>query len=51
MTKTRMEMLTNDGDISMSMMNEQEPMSKDEKTSYMREWYIQIIQYSITCTK
>ena len=26
-----MEMLTNDGDISMSMMNEQESMSKDDK--------------------
>ena len=26
-----MEMLTNDGDISTSMMNEQESMSKDDK--------------------
>ena len=26
-----MEMLTNDGDISVSMMNEQESMSKDDK--------------------
>ena len=26
-----MEMLTNDGNISMSMMNEQESMSKDDK--------------------
>ena len=26
-----MEMLTNDGDISMSMMNEEESMSEDEK--------------------
>ena len=26
-----MEMLTNDGDMSMSMMNEQESMSKDDK--------------------
>ena len=26
-----MEMLTNNGDISMSMMNEQEPMSEEDK--------------------
>ena len=26
-----MEMLTNDSDISMSMMNEQEPMSEEDK--------------------
>ena len=26
-----MEMLTNDGDVSTSMMNEQEPMSKEDK--------------------
>ena len=26
-----MEMLTNDGDISMNMMNEEESMSEDEK--------------------
>ena len=38
-----MEMLTNDGDISMSMMNEQESMSEDEKSSYMPEQYTQTI--------
>ena len=36
-----MEMLTNDGDISTGMMNEQESMSEDEKSSYMPELYIQ----------
>ena len=46
-----MEMLMSNGDISMSMMNEQESMSEDDKNSYMPEWYIQTIQYSITCTK
>ena len=36
-----MEMLTNDGDISSSMMNEEELMSEDEKSSYMPEQYTQ----------
>ena len=38
-----MEMLTNNGNISTSMMNEQESMSEDEKSSYMPEQYTQII--------
>ena len=46
-----MEMLTNDGDISMSMMNEEESMSKDEKSSYMLERYTQTTRYNTTCTK
>ena len=46
-----MEMLTNDSDISMSMMNEEESMSEDEKSSYMPEWYTQTTQYNTTCTK
>ena len=46
-----MEMLTNDGDISTSMMNEEESMSEDEKSSYMPERYTQIIRYSTTSTK
>ena len=46
-----MEVLMNDGDISTSMMNEQDSMSKDIKSSYMPERYIQTIQYTITCTK
>ena len=46
-----MEMLMNDGDISMSMMNEQESMSEDGKSSYMPERYTQLIRYSITCIK
>ena len=36
-----MEMLMNDGDISMSMIIEEESMSEDEKRSYMPEWYTQ----------
>ena len=36
-----MEMLTNNGNISMSMMNEEESMSEDEKSSYTPEWYTQ----------
>ena len=46
-----MEMLMNGGHISTSMMNEQESMSEDDKSSYMPEQYTQTIQYSITCTK
>ena len=46
-----MEMLTNDGNISMSMMNEEETMSEDEKSSYMPEQYTQTTQYNTTCTK
>ena len=46
-----MEMLTNDGDISMSMMNEEESMSEDEKRSYMPERYTQTTRYNTTCTK
>ena len=36
-----MEMLTNNSDILMSMMNEEETMSEDEKSSYMPDWYTQ----------
>ena len=46
-----MEMLTNDGDISMSMMNEEELMSKDEKSSYLPEQYTQTTRYITTCIK
>ena len=46
-----MEMLMNDGDISTSMMNEQELMSEDEKSSYMPELYTQTTRYSTTCIK
>ena len=46
-----MEMLTNDGNISMSMMNEEETMSEDEKSSYMPEQYTQTTRYNTTCTK
>ena len=46
-----MEMLMNDGDFSTSMMNEQELMSEDEKSSYMPELYTQTTRYSTTCIK
>ena len=46
-----MEMLMNDGDISTSMMNEEELMSKDEKSSCMPEQYTQTTQYNTKCTK
>ena len=46
-----MEMLMNDGDISTSMMNEEEMMSKDEKSSYMPERYTQTTRYNTTWTK
>ena len=37
------EMLTNDHDISMNMMNAQESMSEDKKSSYMPERYTKTI--------
>ena len=46
-----MEMLTNNGDISTSMMNEEESMSEDEKSSDMPEQYTQTTRYNTTCTK
>ena len=46
-----MEMLMNNDNISTSMMNEQESMSENERSSNMPEWYTQIIRYSTTCTK
>ena len=46
-----MEMLTNDSNISTSMMNEQESMSEDEKSAYIPELYIQTTRYSTTCIK
>ena len=57
-----MEMLMNDGDISMSMMNEEESMSEDEKKflnakaihsnhSIQYERYTQTTRYNTTCTK
>ena len=46
-----MEMLMNNGDISMNMMNEEELMSEDEKSSYMPEWSTQTTQYNIICIK
>ena len=36
-----MEMLMNNGNISTSMRNEQESMSKDDKSSYMPGLYFQ----------
>ena len=36
-----MEMLMNDGNISMSIMNEEDSMSMDEKSSYMPEQHTQ----------
>ena len=46
-----MEMLTNDGNISMSMMNEQEPTSKEDKKFLYARAYTQITQYNIICIK
>ena len=46
-----MEMLTNDGDILTSMMNEEESMSEDEKSSCMPEQYTQTTRYNTICTK
>ena len=46
-----MEMLVNDGNISMNTMNEEESMSDDEKCSYMSEQSTQITRHNIICIK
>ena len=46
-----MEMLTNDGDISVNTTNEVESMSDNEKMFLYARWCTQITRYNTTCIK